>query len=250
MVNIPGMKMFAEFLGTFVLAVSIEFITVYDEDTQSNLLMAILAGFFIAITITREISGGHINPGVTTAIYLAEKDHDAKNEQANQMWMYVVAQTGGVICAALLGLVLYNEHIFRLAPHYKTYSSEALVLEILGSTIFYSMILIQGDKDAKLCGDKTLSTLTITAALATGIAVSGNISGGCLNPALGFGFNFARLLTTGKIEECKYLWVYLIGPLAGAFLASSFYKNVFRRYWELENENIENKKNLLELNDI
>ena len=69
MVNILGRKVFAEFLGTFILAASIEFMTEYDQDVQSNLVIAILAGFFIAITLTREISGGHINPAVTFTVY-------------------------------------------------------------------------------------------------------------------------------------------------------------------------------------
>lgn len=248
MVNITGMRAFAEFIGTFILAVSIEFITVYGEDSQSSTLFAILGGFFVAITLTREISGGHINPGVTLTVYLAEPDEGKRNEISNTMWMYVVAQTAGAVSAALLGLILYNENIFRLAPHLQTYSSEAFILEMLGSTIFYSLILIQGDKDAQLCSDKTTSTLTITCGLAAGIAMSGNVSGAGLNPAIGFGFNFGRLLTTGKIEECKFLWVYLFGPVLGAYLASSFYHNYFRKYFELESTN-ENKKQLIELHD-
>lgn len=249
MVNISGMKMFAEFLGTFILAASIEFITVYDLGSQSNSLFAILAGFFIAITLTREISGGHINPGVTMTVYLSEQDPTVKNEIATSLWMYIVAQGAGALSASLLGLLIYNENIFNLAPSNKTLPFETFLLEILGSTIFYSVILIQGDKDAKLHNDKTVSTLVITAGLAAGIAVSGNISGGCLNPALGFGFNFGRLLTTGKIEDCKNLWAYILGPLAGSYFASFFYQNIFRKYFLIENSD-EKKKPLIEMNDM
>jgi glycerol uptake facilitator-like aquaporin len=245
MVNISGMKMFAEFLGTFILAASIEFITVYDQGTQTNLLFAILAGFFIAVTLTREISGGHINPGVTLTVYLAEQDEKAKNEQGNQLWMYMVSQVAGAISAALLGMIIYNENMFRMMPHPKTSGAEALVMEILGSTVLYGIILVQGDKDARLTNDKTISTLIITAGLAGGIAMAGTTSSASINPALGFGFNFGRLLTTGKIEECRYLWVYILGPIGGAFAASYFYINVYRKFFELENLD-EKKKSLLE----
>jgi glycerol uptake facilitator-like aquaporin len=236
MVHLLGMKVAAEFLGTFILAASIEFMTSYDQDNQTNLLLAILAGFFVAITLTREISGGHINPGVTLTCYLAEQNSKEKNEQANTMWTYICAQLAGAASAALLGLIAYNDNIFKLAPAPKTFASEAFVLEVLGSALFYTIILVQGDKDAKLCNDKSISTLVITAGLASGIALAGNVSAACLNPALGFGFNFGRLLITGKLEECKYLWVYIIGPACGSFLASFFYVNVFRRYWEIEQE--------------
>ena len=245
MVNISGMKMFSEFMGTFILAASIEFITVYDQGTQSNLLFAILAGFFIAVTLTREISGGHINPGVTLTCYLAEGNEKAKVEQGNQLWMYMISQTCGAIAAALLGMAIYNDNIFKMSPHPKTSAAEALVMEIVGTTLFYSVILIQGDKDARLCSDKTVSTIVITSALAGGIAMAGNTSGASLNPALGFGFNFGRLLTTGKIEEARFLWVYILGPVGGAFLASYFYQNMYRRFFELETSE-ENKNKLLE----
>lgn len=247
MSNFQGMKMFAEFLGTFILAGSIEFITVYDMGSQANSLFAILAGFFIAITLTREISGGHINPGVTLTVYLAEQDPKQRDEKANSIWMYFVAQAAGAISAALLGLMLYNENIFKLSPPPKVTAGEVFIMEIVGSTLFYSLILVQGDPDAKLCGDKTTSTITITAGLAGGIAMAGNISGAGLNPAIGFGFNFCRLLTTGRIEDCKFLWAYVLGPVSAAYLASYFYLNIFRKFFELENSD-EKKKPLIELN--
>lgn len=249
MVNTSGMKMFAEFLGTFILAASIEFITVYDMGGQANSLFAILAGFFVAITLTREISGGHINPGVTTTVYLAEENPREKAQMEAYLWMYIVAQGAGAVSAALLGSLIYNDNIFNLAPAPKVSPVEVLMLEIAGSTLFYSVILIQGDKDANLSNDKTTSTITITAGLAAGIAMAGNISGACLNPALGFGFNFCRLLTTGKIEDCKYLWAYIIGPLVGSYLSSYFYLNIFRRFFIIEAGD-EKKRPLIEMNEL
>lgn len=234
MVNTSGMKMFAEFLGTFILAASIELITIYEMGNQTNSLFAILGGFFVAITLTREISGGHINPAVTMTVYLAEDNPKDKAEKANSLWMYIVAQGSGAISAALLGSLIYNENIFNLAPSPNVSPAEVLMLEIVGSTLFYIVILTQGDKDARLCNDKTISTITITAGLAAGIAMAGNISGACLNPALGFGFNFCRLLTTGKMEACKYVWAYILGPLVGSYFASYFYLNVFRKFFILK----------------
>lgn len=245
MVNIAGHKMFAEFLGTFILAASIEFMTVYDQGNQSNLIFAIMCGFFIAITITREISGGHINPGVSLTFYFAEQNQKVKDEIANTLWMYIIAQGAGALSAVFLGMLLYNDNMFKLLPHPKSYVSEAFILEILGSALFYSTILVQGDKDARLHNDKTLSTLCVTAGLAGGIALSGNISGAGLNPAIGFAFNFGRLLTTGKIEECKFLWAFILGPIVGAFIASYFYNNIFRKFYDIENEG-DNKTRLME----
>jgi glycerol uptake facilitator-like aquaporin len=253
MVNISGMKMFAEFLGTFILAASIEFMTVYDQGSQASSLIGILLGFYVAITVTREISGGHINPGVTMTLYLAETDEKEKNDQGNQIWMYIVSQVAGAISAAMFGMLIYKENMFKMSPHPKTSPAEALVMEIVGSTLFYFIILHQGDKSVKVYEDKSMSTLIITGGLAAGIAMAGSTSGACLNPALGFGFNFGRLLTTGKIEECKSLWLYILGPLIGAYASSYFYLNFYKKFFELEHCE-EKKQKLLEneenLNDI
>jgi hypothetical protein len=212
--------------------------------------MAILAGFFVAITLSREISGGHINPGVTLTVYLAEEDPKEKSNKANQSWMFLVSQIAGATSAALLGMAIYNENVFKMAPSPNSSSAEALVMEIVGSCLFYTIILVQGNKDAELCKDKTVSTLVITAGLASGIAMAGNISGGCLNPSLAFGFNFVRLLATGKIEECRYLWLYILGPVGGAFLASYFYINFYCKSFETETHKKEINEKFIEKNRV
>jgi len=249
MSNISGMKMISEFSGTFILAGSIIYMTVYDQGSQSNSLFAILAGFFVAVTLTREISGGHLNPGVTFAIYFAEQDRREKGEKANQLWMYIVSQLAGALSAVFFGWIIYDDNSFKMAPHEGSHASEAFAMEVFGSFVFYLIILVQGDKDAKLYNDKTVSTIVVVAGLCAGIAMSGNVSGGCLNPALGFAFNLGRLLATAKIDEVRYLWVYLLGPILGAFTAAYFYHNLFRRYFELENSD-EKKTKLIPLEEF
>ena len=229
MVNVQGMKMLSEFIGTFILTAAINFTTSYDSGSQAGYLFAILGGFFVAITLTREISGGHINPGVTMTVYFSERDEREKAEFANHIWVYFIGQIGGALSASLLCFVIYDENIFKLAIHPKNSQSEAFLMEIIGSFLFYSTILIQGDKDSKLNIDKSLSTLTITCGLACGIAIAGNVSGGGLNPAVAFGLNFSRLLITGHIEECRFLWIYITGPIAAAYLAAYFYNNIYRK---------------------
>lgn len=234
MANILGVKMFAEFIGTFILASAIEFNTMYFEGMQNGNVFSILGGFFIAITVTRELSGGHINPAVTITFYLIEKDQREKNAKANQMWMYIISQLAGAICAAVLGIVLYNDNVFKLAPNLNANIASAFILEVIGSALFYTVILVQSNKHAALTNDKTMSTLIITAGLAAGCAFAGNISGACLNPAIGFGFNFGRILQNGKMEECKFLWGYILGPIIGSYCASYFYTEYYFKYFELD----------------
>ena len=204
MVNISGMKMFAKFLGTFILAASIEFMTLYDSGSQNSFLFCILAGFFTAITLTREISGGHINPGVTLTFYLAEQDPRAKDEKSNELWMYITSQMAGAILAGMFGAMIYNQNMFQLLPHRSSFASEAFICEILGSTVFFLVILVQGDSNSKLHSDKTLSTLCVTAGLACGIALAGNTSGAGLNPAIALDSTSENFYLLVKLKNVNF----------------------------------------------
>ena len=79
--------------------------------------------------------------------------------------------------------------------------------------------------------EKSSSTLIIALALFASANVAGNISGGCLNPALGIGHNFTRFFIFKDFAEIKYLWIYVLGPLLGGFLASQLYNFFFENYF-------------------
>jgi glycerol uptake facilitator-like aquaporin len=84
--------------------------------------------------------------------------------------------------------------------------------------------------------------MSVVCGLACGIAFAGNVSGGGLNPAVAFGLNFSRLLTTGHIEECRFLWIYILGPLTASYLSAYFYHNIYRKFFEIDGSNEEKKK--------
>lgn len=225
--------LFAEFLGTFCLTLVIQTNTKYFEGTQSNDPFIIMAVFTIAISITREISGGHINPGVTLSFYLKDKE----KKDVNLNIPYIIVQCFGAFCAAILGLII-NDNIFKLTLSENYSSFSGFILEMLGSALFYSVILIQSDNDRNtIYTNKTLSTLIITAGLGCGCAIAGQISGAGLNPAIAFAFNFGRVLQTGKVGEAKYLWLYILSPCLGAVIAVWFYYNVYDKYYIVKENN-------------
>ena len=216
----------SEFLGTFILSTAISFSSVY-TDSQSGNLFAIFAGFFMAITITREISGGHINPGVTLTILLSTEDFESKKKKSRQAVFYVLAQLLGGFVSPILCYLLYNKNMFELSINPSSNSLKALLIEIIGSFIFYTTILIQGDPNAKLnTQEKTLSTLTIGFGLLAGIAASCNISGGGLNPALALGFQLSRSIIFMDIGNLNYTWLYIVGPFIASYLSSLFYHSI------------------------
>ena len=101
--------------------------------------------------------------------------------------------------------------------------------------VFYFYV---GDSNARLTSDPTISTLVVTLALFVSCNIAGNISGGCINPAIGFAHNFVRLIVTGDVSECKYMWLYVLGPTCGGILGSYLYKSFYRSYFYHNKEGI------------
>jgi aquaporin Z len=61
--------------------------------------------------------------------------------------------------------------------------------------------------------------------MAMAVAIGG-ISGGAFNPAVGIGRSVANLLI-GSGSSIGNVWIYIIGPLAGATLAAYTFKYLY-----------------------
>lgn len=232
----------AEFIGTFLLAFTIQSNTKYFEGTQSNNPFIIMGGFFIAISLTREISGGHINPAVTLSLYLKDVNLSVKNTYLNIG--YIISQCLGALVAALFGNTI-NNNIFKLSINNDCSVISAFIAETIGSALFYTVILIQSDNIRnKLYTDKSMSTLIITSGLGCGCALAGNISGAGLNPAIAFGFNIGRLIIKGNISELKYLWLYILAPCIGAYISNWIYFNIYNKYMQIIEEDKKKELNI------
>jgi glycerol uptake facilitator-like aquaporin len=214
----------SESIGTFILASAINFSASYYSGQAGN-LFAIFAGFFLAVTVTREISGGHINPGVSLTVLLSSEE-EARKKNIHNILYYILAQLLGAFTAPILSYLLYNQNMFKLDISNSSTSFNAFLIEIIGSIIFYTAILIQGGQKF---GDneKTLSTLTVAFGLLAGIAVSCNISGGGLNPAIAIGFQLSRCIVMGDLSELSHTWLYVFGPLIASYLSSSLYHYIY-----------------------
>ena len=125
--------------------------------------------------------------------------------------------------------------MFQITINKRVEPIHALIIEILGTFLLTYSVLCQGDKNAKLTNEKSVSTFVISMALFASANIAGNVSGGCIDPAIEFAQNFIRLLITGEVKECKYLWIYIVGPTIGAVGAAYLYNNFFS-YFFTKNE--------------
>ena len=170
-------------------------------------------GMAIIVSATMNISGGHMNPAVTFAIWIAGKI-DASTAGA-----YVVAQFVGAILGALLMSALLPSGTVhatlggtpQLGPSVTLVQGiwvEAILTFFLVSAVFGTAV----SPDAPRIGGFGIGLAILVDAL-----VGGNLTGAMMNPARAFG-------PAVVAHEMHGQAVYWIGPLLGAAAAAALWR--------------------------
>ena len=209
----------AEFLGTllFVL-VGAGSIVANVNGAGGSLAIAIAHGLGLAIlvTIMLPISGGHLNPAVSVALWIGDQI-DLKT-----LGKYVAAQLLGAIAAALLIKALFPASMARITslgtPQMSGamgmlagISLEALFTFFLVSAVFGTCV----NPESQRVGGFAVGLTVLAVALG-----GGNLTGAVMNPARAFG----PALVSGDWHTQAAYWV---GPLIGAALAALAWKFLF-----------------------
>ena len=212
-------KYFAEFLGTLVLVL---FGTGVAVVTNGNVLITALA-FGLAIVAMAysigSISGCHVNPAVSLAMYLNKKI------SLKEFGFYALAQFIGAICgSAILYLILYNSDLGVLALGANGYGSlsgynislfGAMVVEVVLTFVFVYVILGVTSDETKSNVAGLVIGLTLAFVHLFGITLTGT----SVNPAR----SLAPAIFLGG-EALKQVWVFIVFPLVGAALATFTFK--------------------------
>ncbi|MCR5704067.1 MAG: aquaporin [Eubacterium sp.] len=208
-------KYIAEFIGTFVLT----FMGCGAAVFTGNLL-AIAVAFGLSIVAMAysigNISGCHVNPAVSFAMFLTKK------LSKDDLVGYVIAQVVGAICGgAVLKLIttLRDGKATKVigANGFDEYSGiglnagGALIVEVILTCIFVYVILGVTSKVefANIAG--IVIGLTLTFVHIVGI----NLTGTSVNPARSIG----AALFSGS-DALAQVWVFIVAPLAGAAAAA------------------------------
>ena len=101
---------------------------------------------------------------------------------------------------------------------------QALLIEIIGTFTYVLIYMISTDNSTKLIQDDMLNSTVMAIGLGVSIIWGSAVSGGCYNPAVGLFLNLVKLFQTGKGDELKYVWIYIIFPIVGAFLSVIFHE--------------------------
>lgn len=209
----------AEFIGTFTLV----FVGVgaiagdHINGGQTGLLgIAFAHGLAIAtmIAATAAISGGHLNPAVTIAMYVTKKI-----DQTNAIG-YVVSQCSAGILAAILIKFCFAPEVLKAigmgtpALAQGVSIGTGLLMEVV--LTFFLIFVIYGAAVDKR-GPAT-APLFIGLVVTMDILIGGPVTGAAMNPARHLG----PALLGGGLQN---FWLYWVGPVTGGILAGMLYNS-------------------------
>lgn len=182
------------------------------EVTGGYLMTALAFGLVIVAMAYSigNISGCHINPAVTLAMFISRKI------SLNDMIGYFISQfLGGIVGAAFLAIFFAPSKGLGSNGLYDGSILKSLLIEIILTFVFVFAILgvTSKVKNDQVSGIVIGLTLTLVHILGIGF------TGTSVNPARSFG---PALFAGGDALKC--VWVFILAPLVGAAVAAYTWK--------------------------
>jgi MIP family channel proteins len=220
-VNVKVMRpLVAEFVGTALFVFLGASSIVVNTATNGSIgpvgvSLAHGVGMAIIVSMTMSISGGHMNPAVSVALWLAQKI------DGRTLGQYVAAQLlGGVVGALLVkGLLpavagrvasLGTPQLTGAMSFWQGMGLEAALTFFLVSAVFGTAVSSQAPK---------IAGFGIGLAITVCVLAAGPLTGAAMNPARAFGPALVAWEWHGQA-------VYWLGPLLGATAAGALWKFV------------------------
>jgi aquaporin Z len=207
-------KFAAELLGTFVLVFGGTTAIAGSLLSPTLLVVASLAfglALLAGLYAFGEVSGGHFNPAVSLAMFLAGR------LPSTELVRYVIAQFAGGILASLVLLIATSQGVVKQTATTPgiTGNGTAFLMEMVFTAVFVTVIL-QSTLSGKFGGS---ALLAIPLALVVVQLAAIPFSGASVNPARTFGPDLIGNTWDG-------IWIYLIAPPLGAVIAVAVHRFV------------------------
>ncbi len=198
-------KYIIEFIGTFFLVLTVGLTAGFTDFAP----IAIGVSLAVMVYMGGNISGAHYNPAVTLAILMRGKI-DMGNALA-----YMASQIAGAVVAGAVAMFLKGDAFGAPAVGANVSVAQALVNELLFTFALASVVL--NVATTKKAEGNSYYGWAIGCTVLFAAFAGGGISGGAYNPAVGLGPNLIK----GALGD---VWIYLVGPFAGAALAAVIFK--------------------------
>jgi aquaporin Z len=211
-------KLICEFIGTFflVLTVGLNVLKGGKLDPEDPLneaaVFSIAASLLCMIYAVGPISGAHLNPAVTLAIVVSQRNKISLRDAG----LYMCTQVTAGLLASVFYVFIANQHAFDLGPYGKFSWSGVVVAEMVYTCLLcYVVLAVATVKDMSHSSD--LFGLTIGFAIVAGGYAIGPVSGACLNPAVSIAIDTSYAVLHGGWWRCiAYTAIEFLGALVAA----------------------------------
>jgi len=204
-------KLIAEFLGTFMLVLTVGLNILGDSPAGA---FSIAASLMCMIYALGDVSGAHFNPAVTLAIAASKTSRITPNE----VGLYMLVQFAAGSCASFVYTFIYRGHTFPLGPMPEFNWWHVGIAEVVFTFLLcYVVLAVAVHERSK---STTMFALAIGSCVTVGGFAIGSISGGSLNPAVSFGVSCSRGLAGSFIDHLSKAMVYSLFEFIGAGLAA------------------------------
>ena len=250
--EVPGglnnkvMVCICEIIGTAFLLIAVNI-------SSNTGVTPMCVGFtvFAMATIIGPVSGGHMNPAVTIGMFIKHKHEDKTVQNAVYMVIIICSQLiGGMLGVSIAsgaadGTVddkvtgqVKSSAVTMLCPNSPSgkgcYSDDMtgriFVGEMIATFLFVSFVLQVVKHNGAV--DAPVNTIAIGLCLFIAITLTSAVSGGCVNPAVGFVQPvFQRIFYASKFPKADpvpltYYAAYIFAPALGGVLAGVFQKTL------------------------
>jgi aquaporin Z len=202
-------KYIAEFLGTFFLVLTVG-LTVVWPGAGPFAPLAIGCALMIAVYSCGHISGAHVNPAVTLAVWMRGK------VPTRDVAPYMVAQLIAGVAAAFL--VNWDNGSQVAVTAADPVHIKAVVNEFL-FTFMLCWVVLNTATSKKTEGNSYYG-LAIGFTVVVGAFAGGTISGGAYNPAVALGVTLMGLSTW------SHIWIFLTANFAAGAVAALAYRYI------------------------
>ena len=210
-------KLFAEFIGTFIVVTSATGSIVFDAKLGGIFGIPFIAfapfvGVAISVYLFGKVSMAHFNPAVTIGYLIT--GHLRKNLLA---WYFGAEIIGALLASVFVKYVIGTEaNLGANAPNYDFSLSVIIGIEVLASAflmaVIYAVVLTKGLKG--------FSGIAIGGIIGLDIFFFGLISGASMNPAR----SLAPALLSGHVAD---LWLYWTATFVGTSLVALLVRRKF-----------------------
>ncbi len=229
----------AEFLGTMLLVLLgngvVAGVVLRDSKAENAGWLSIVIGWGLAVTLAiyavGRISGAHLNPAVTLALFVYG------DFPGDRVPGYIAAQFAGAFLGSVLVWLQYLRHwprtestalklgVFCTGPAIRS-AIPNLISEIIGTVVLVLGILFIG---ANRYYEGLNPILVGALIISIGLSLGGT-TGFAINPARDLSPRLAHFLLPipGKgSSDWSYSWIPVVGPLIGGVLGAWLFKVLF-----------------------